>query len=176
MGVRSKIAILGASGYTGAELMRLLSVHDRVQIDVLTADRSAGVDFKKIYPQFSYRNDLPKLTKWEDSRKDIEGCDLAFCCLPHGTTQEIIKSLAESSPVKIIDLSADFRLRDTANYEKWYGKPHVAVALQEEAVYGLTEINRHAIKSARVLANPGCYPTAAQLPLIPLLKNRLILG
>lgn len=169
-----KVAILGASGYTGAELMRILSSHSGVQINVLTADRSAGQEFKTIYPQFAYRKDLPRLTKWEDSRADIEACDVVFCCLPHGTTQEIIGLLAKSSPTKIVDLSADFRLKDINTYEKWYGKPHAAADLQPEAVYGLTEVYREQIKKARILANPGCYPTAAQLPLIPLLKKGLI--
>ena len=170
-----KVAILGASGYTGAELMRLLTTHDKVEVSVLTADRSAGKAFKDIYPQFSHRKDLPLLTKWEDSKKQIENCDIAFCCLPHGTTQEIIKELANNSnKIKIIDLSADFRLENIDTYEEWYGKPHAAIELQKEAVYGLTEINRNKIKNARLVANPGCYPTAAQLPLIPLLKANLI--
>ena len=98
--------------------MRLLSAHPHVQIDVLTADRSAGQQFKKIYPQFANRNDLPVLSKWEDSRPLIEASDVTFCCLPHGTTQEIIKTLAESSSsTKIIDLSADFRLKNVDVYE-----------------------------------------------------------
>lgn len=101
-------AILGASGYTGAELMRLLTNHPYIDVKVLTADRSAGSEFKSIYPQFAYRKDIPKLTRWEDSQGEIEKCDVAFCCLPHGTTQEIIAQLAKS-PVKIVDLSADFR-------------------------------------------------------------------
>ena len=102
--------------------------------------------------------------------------DVAFCCLPHGTTQEIIKQLSSlSAIIKIIDLSADFRLKDIASYEQWYGKPHIAPDLQLSAVYGLTEVNRQRIKSATLIANPGCYPTAAQLPLIPLLKEKLIL-
>ena len=150
----SSAAILGASGYTGAELMRLLSVHPYIDVKILTADRSAGQDFKSIYPQFSYRKDIPKLTKWEDSKSEIEKCDVAFCCLPHGTTQEIISELSKSS-VKIVDLSADFRLRDVKAYETWYGKPHAAPLLQKEAVYGLTEVNRMAIKNAKILANPG---------------------
>mmetsp|Transcript_26126 Transcript_26126/g.26350 ORF Transcript_26126/g.26350 Transcript_26126/m.26350 type:complete len:377 (-) Transcript_26126:56-1186(-) len=167
-------AVLGASGYTGAELMRLLSVHSGVDVKVITADRSAGKPFKAIYPQFSHVKNLPMLTKWEDSRADIETCDVVFCCLPHGTTQEIIGELAKSCPAKIIDLSADFRLKDVEVYAQWYGKPHAAVDLQPEAVYGLTEVNREAIRSARLLANPGCYPTAAQLPLIPLLRKKQI--
>lgn len=171
---KKKIAILGASGYTGAELMRLLQYHNGVVVTVVTADRSAGQEFKSIYPQFSYKKDIPTLTRWEDSRAEIEKCDLVFCCLPHGTTQEIISTLASSSPVKIVDLSADFRLRDVDSYAEWYGKPHAAVELQKEAVYGLVELNREKIKGARILANPGCYPTAAQLPLIPLLQAKMI--
>ena len=97
-----------------------------------------------------------------------------FCCLPHGTTQEIIKLLATNSPVKIVDLSADFRLKDVDSYAKWYDKPHIAPELQKEAVYGIPEINRNEIKNARLLANPGCYPTAAQLPLVPLLSGGFI--
>lgn len=131
---------MGASGYTGAELMRILVNHPSAEIEVLTADRSAGQQFKTIYPQFSYRKDLPLLTKWEDSQQNIEKCDVAFCCLPHGTTQEIISKLAAASPVKvslniilvvlvlmppfsvqIIDLSADFRLKDVQTYEKVIG-------------------------------------------------------
>lgn len=97
-----RIAILGASGYTGAELMRLLQNHPNAKVEVLSAtDRNAGQDFKTLYPQFSYVKNLPKLTKWEESHKDIEACDVAFCCLPHGTTQEIISKLAES-PVKVL--------------------------------------------------------------------------
>lgn len=176
MNAPKRVAILGASGYTGAELLRLLSSHPHVTVDVLTStDRNAGQDFKNIFPQFASRSDLPKLTLWEDSKKQIEACDVAFCCLPHGTTQDIIQQLAMASrAIKIVDLSADFRLKDVASYEKWYGKPHVAVELQKEAVYGLPEINRHEVKNARILANPGCYPTAAQLPLVPLLKSKLI--
>jgi N-acetyl-gamma-glutamyl-phosphate reductase len=170
----ASIAILGASGYTGAELMRLLTNHPLADVKVITADRSAGQEFKTIYPQFAYRSDLPLLTKWEDSQAEIEKCDVVFCCLPHGTTQEIISILAKNSPVKIVDLSADFRLKDVGSYEKWYGKPHACPELQTEAVYGLVELNREKIRGARILANPGCYPTAAQLPLIPLVRAGLI--
>lgn len=143
---------MGASGYTGAELVRLLTGHNGVEISVLTADRSAGMEFHKIYPQFAYRKDLPKLSKWEESTQAILDCDVAFCCLPHGTTQEIIKQLSSlSAIIKIIDLSADFRLKDTASYEQWYGKPHIAPDLQLSAVYGLTEVNRPVIRSATLI-------------------------
>ena len=143
---------MGASGYTGAELVRLLTGHNGVEISVLTADRSAGMEFHKIYPQFAYRKDLPKLSKWEENTQAILDCDVAFCCLPHGTTQEIIKQLSSlSAIIKIIDLSADFRLKDTASYEQWYGKPHIAPDLQLSAVYGLTEVNRQLIRSATLI-------------------------
>jgi N-acetyl-gamma-glutamyl-phosphate reductase len=171
-------AILGASGYTGAELMRLLHGHSKVDAKVLTGtERNAGKPFHEIYPQFAFMKDnLPALSTWEDSKSRVEACDVVFCCLPHGTTQEIIAELANGpSSCKIVDLSADFRLKDVDTYAKWYGKPHAAPALQASAVYGLTELNREAIRSCRLLANPGCYPTAAQLPLIPLLEERLIL-
>lgn len=134
---------MGASGYTGAELIRLLTGHPQVELSVLTADRSAGQDFKTIFPQFAFRKDLPRLTKWEESQKEIENCDIAFCCLPHGTTQEIISKLYHSSSsLKIVDLSADFRLKDPKAYEHWYGKSHAAVDLQKEAVYGLVEVSK----------------------------------
>eukprot|EP01040_Poterioochromonas_malhamensis_P005333 gene5333-5719_t len=169
-----KIAILGASGYTGAELTRLLLNHPFVSIDVLTADRNAGNDFCEIFPQF-FGFKLPKLRKWQEARDSINSCDVVFCCLPHGTTQEIISDLSQNQNLKIIDLSADFRLSDPEVYAKWYGKPHAAPLLQKEAVYGLPEVNRLKIKLARLVANPGCYPTAAQLALVPLLRAGLIL-
>ena len=115
---------------------------------------------------------------WEDTKKEIKDCDIAFCCLPHGTTQEIISDLCSDtqSKVRVVDLSADFRLKDVSTYATWYGKPHAAADLQKEAVYGLPEVRgkREKIKECRLLANPGCYPTAAQLPLIPLLQADLI--
>lgn len=179
-GTRAKVAVLGASGYTGAELMRLLTVHRHVDVSVLTStERNAGKDFKAIYPQFSHLKGLPKLSLWEETKAEIENCDIAFCCLPHGTTQEIISELCASgknSKVRVVDLSADFRLKDVDTYAEWYGKPHGAVDLQKEAVYGLPEVKgmREKIKTCKLLANPGCYPTAAQLPLIPLLQAGLI--
>ncbi|KAL3515243.1 hypothetical protein ACH5RR_022145 [Cinchona calisaya] len=114
--------------------------------------------------------DLPDMVAVKDA--DFSNVDAVFCCLPHGTTQEIIKGLPSS--LKVVDLSADFRLRDISEYEEWYGQPHMAPDLQKEAVYGLTEISRQEIQAARLVANPGCYPTSIQLPLIPLLKASLI--
>lgn len=163
------LAILGASGYTGAELVRLLAGHPSFRIAALTADRKAGMNMADVFPQF-IGEDLPKLTTIAEV--DWKGIDAVFCALPHGTTQEVIAGLPQH--VKIVDLSADFRLKDVAEYAKWYGHEHQAPELQKAAVYGVTELSRDAIRSARLVANPGCYPTCAQLPLVPLLAAGLI--
>ncbi len=164
-----RAAILGASGYTGAELVRILLHHPTVEIRTLTADRHAGKPFASVFPQFGGRG-LPDLIRIEDV--DSGGHDLVFCCLPHGTTQEVVASLPDG--LRVVDLSADFRLFDLAAYAEWYGHEHRAPALQEEAVYGLTELAREEIGAARLVANPGCYPTSAILPLAPLLEKRAI--
>jgi len=174
MADKAKIAVLGASGYTGAELVRLLLRHPRAQIVMLTADRRAGQEMRVVFPQFSPFN-LPKLVAIESIDWKTAGIDLAFCALPHGTTQTVIKDLMAKAPkTKVVDLSADFRLHDIANYAKWYGHDHHAPELQKEAVYGLAEIYRSEIEKARLVANPGCYTTCAQLPLTPLLKAKAI--
>jgi N-acetyl-gamma-glutamyl-phosphate reductase len=160
-----RTAILGASGYTGAELVRLLSRHPAVEIAAITADRKAGQLMSSVFPHLG-RLKLPPLTTIEQVKWD--GVDVVFCGLPHGTTQEVIAALPKH--LKVIDLSADFRLSDVNVYAEWYGHAHKAPELQKEAVYGLTEILRDEIRKARLIANPGCYPTGAQLPLIPLLE------
>jgi len=164
-----RTAILGASGYTGAELLRLLEHHPHFHIDVLTGDSQAGKKLGEVYPHLAHRN-LPKLVK--HTEVDFSSVDLVFCCLPHGTTQGIIAALPDS--VRIVDLSADFRLFDAATYAEYYGHPHQALALQKTAVYGITEFARDAIGKARLVANPGCYPTCSLLPLLPLVTNKLI--
>ena len=160
-----RIGILGASGYTGAELLRLLARHPGVDIRLLTADRQAGRPLAEIFPHLGTL-DLPVPVKLAEA--DWSRLDLVFCCLPHGTTQEVIASLPRE--LKIVDLSADFRLADVETYAQWYGHAHQAPQLQKEAVYGLTELARAAIATARLVANPGCYPTSAQLPLVPLIE------
>jgi len=160
-----RIGILGASGYTGAELLRLLARHPQAEIRLLTANAKAGKAVAEVFPHLA-GVDLPKLVKVEDA--DWSELDVVFCALPHGTTQEIIAKLPQH--LKIVDLSADFRLHDVAAYAKWYGHEHKAPALQKEAVYGVTELARAAVRKARLVANPGCYPTAAQLPLVPLVE------
>lgn len=164
-----RIAVLGASGYTGAEIVRILANHPQFHIKVMTADRKAGEQFGSVFPHL-ITQDLPRLVAIKDA--DFSDVDAVFCCLPHGTTQEIIKSLPRH--LKIVDLSADFRLRDINEYAEWYGHSHRAPELQGEAVYGLTELKRDDIRNARLVANPGCYPTSIQLPLVPLVKAKLI--
>jgi len=174
MAAKKRIAILGASGYTGAELVRLLLPHPRVEIAILTADRKAGQSMAEVYPQFAGAA-LPKLVALDAVDWAKEALDLAFCALPHGTTQSVIKALIAAAPrTRVVDLSADFRLADVAAYARWYGHAHQAPELQKEAVYGLVEIHRRRIRAARLVANPGCYTTTAELPLIPLLKARAI--
>lgn len=165
---RARIAILGASGYTGAELVRLLVRHPRVDIVALTADRKAGQSMAEVFPQFAPLS-LPVLTTIDEV--DWSKVDLAFCALPHGTTQQVIKKVFETAPhIKMVDLSADFRLRDPGAYEQWYGHPHQALELQQEAVYGIVELYRADIRKARLVANPGCYTTTAILPVVPLIE------
>jgi N-acetyl-gamma-glutamyl-phosphate reductase len=174
MAEKKKIGILGASGYTGAELVRLLLRHPRVEIAVLTADRRAGQLMGDVFPQFA-PYDLPRMVTIDEVDWAKAGLDLVFCALPHATTQKVLKDVFAKAPdVKIVDLSADFRLEDPAAYAKWYGHEHHALELQKEAVYGLVEIYRREIKKARLVANPGCYTTCAQLPLIPLIKAKAI--
>ena len=174
MAEKKKIGILGASGYTGAELVRLLLRHPRVEIVVLTADRRAGQLMGDVFPQFA-PYDLPRLMTIDAVDWAKAKLDLVFCALPHATTQKVLKDLLAKAPeTKVVDLSADFRLEDPASYAKWYGHDHHALELQREAVYGLSEIYRRDIRKARLVANPGCYTTCAQLPLIPLLKAKAI--
>lgn len=164
-----RVAILGASGYTGAELVRLLLPHPHVQISLLTGDSQAGKLMSDVYPHL-HAASLPRLVSLENA--DFSAIDLVFCCLPHGTTQTVIAALP--THLKVIDLSADFRLEDAAQYATWYGHAHQAVELQKEAVYGLCELAREQVKKARLVANPGCYPTSASLPLAPLLASGII--
>jgi N-acetyl-gamma-glutamyl-phosphate reductase len=170
----AKIGVLGASGYTGSECVRLLLRHPNVEIVLLTADRRAGQAMREVFPQFS-PFDLPKLVSLETVDWASCGLDLVFAALPHATTQKVIKDIfAKNAKIKIVDLSADFRLADTAAYARWYGHEHHAPELQKEAVYGLVEVHRERIKGARLVANPGCYTSCAELPLIPLIAAKAI--
>jgi N-acetyl-gamma-glutamyl-phosphate reductase len=174
MATKAKIGILGASGYTGSELVRLLLRHPRAEIALLTADRRAGMEMREVFPQFAPFA-LPKLVSIEGL--DWVGADLnlIFCALPHATTQKVVTAIFAATPAaKVVDLSADFRLADPASYAKWYGHEHYAPDLQKQAVYGLVEVYRREIKKAHLVANPGCYTSCAQLPLVPLIEAKAI--
>ena len=164
-----RIAILGASGYTGAELVRLIATHPSMKIVALSADRKAGMAMADVFP-FLRHLDLPQLQKIDEI--DFSSVDLCFCALPHATTQVVVAALPKT--LKIVDLSADFRLRDPAAYEKWYGQPHIAPDLQREAVYGLTEFYRDQISAARLVAGTGCNAAAGQYALRPLISAGVI--
>jgi N-acetyl-gamma-glutamyl-phosphate reductase len=164
-----RIAILGASGYTGAELVRLIATHPGMRIVALSADRKAGMAMAEVFP-FLRHLDLPTLMKIDEI--DFANVDLCFCALPHATTQEVVALLPRG--LKIVDLSADFRLRDLAEYEKWYGQPHTAPDLQAEAVYGLTEFYRDDIRAARLVAGTGCNAATGQFALRPLIAAGVI--
>ncbi|MDX2307834.1 MAG: N-acetyl-gamma-glutamyl-phosphate reductase [Hyphomicrobium sp.] len=166
---RIPVAILGASGYTGAELLRLLVRHPGVDIRALTADRKAGEAIDTVFPHLGGLG-LPDLVSVD--QVNWAGIELVFCALPHGTTQKIVASLPRH--LKVIDISADFRLTDLDTYAQVYGHPHQAPDLQPDAVYAVTELAREAIRRARIVACPGCYPTSAQLPLVPLVEAGLI--
>lgn len=161
--------IIGASGYTGVELIRLLLAHPNVKITALVADSNAGQPIGAIYSHLANVG-LPDLVKLD--QVDFKGVDVAFGCLPHATSQEVIAKLPKH--VVVIDLSADFRLKNVDEYAKWYGHAHAAPDLQKTAVYGMTELAREQVKTANLIANPGCYPTSAILPLYPLLKEKII--
>ncbi len=164
-----RIGVLGASGYTGADLVRLALCHPNMEVTALTANSHAGKPMAEVFPHLGFVA-LPDLTTIEDA--DWATVDAVFCGLPHGTTQEITKKvLADYPAIKFIDMSADFRLRDAETYKQWYGHEHQAHDLQSEAVYGLTEHYRNAIAGARLVACPGCYPTAALMALLPLSRS-----
>ena len=163
------IAILGASGYTGAELVRLLATHPSFRIVALSADRKAGLPMAEVFP-FLRHLTLPRLQKIDEI--DFSKIDLCFCALPHATSQAVIAALPRN--LKIVDLSADFRLRDPAAYQTWYGQPHSQPELQKEAVYGLTEFYRPEIAAARLVAGTGCNAATGQYAITPLIEAGVI--
>ena len=164
-----RAAVLGASGYTGADMIRLAALHPAIKITALIAKGHAGQSLAQVFPHLASL-DLPALVSPEQA--DWDEVDIAFCGLPHGTAHSEIGKLPKR--IKIIDMSADFRLRDPNAYAAWYANEHSAPALIKEAVYGLTEHYRDKIKGARLVACPGCYPTGVLLALLPLVKAKLI--
>lgn len=192
-----RVGILGASGYTGADIVRILVAHPSVEIVLMTAERKAGQPIETVFPHLIGLG-LPDLISVEEVEWPAVELDVVFCALPHATSQQVISGLLHSTnhslldelivettadlasrvtgDIRVIDLSADFRLRNVETYAEWYGRTHTAADLQKRAVYGLTEWNRDAVKRAHLVACPGCYPTAALLALLPLLNDRLILA
>ncbi len=164
------IGIVGATGYTGVELIRLLLKHPSVIISVVTSDVESGNSAADVFP--SLRGEI-ELVFSPHKTGELQDCDIVFYATPHATSMHLVPDLLEAG-VKIIDLSADFRIQDVGLWHDWYGVEHVCPELLEEAVYGLPEVNREIIKSARLVANPGCYPTAITLALIPALERNCI--
>lgn len=165
-----KAAIVGATGYTGAELLRLLVLHPEVTISVVTSRSEAGTPVRRVFPNL---RGFPEIIFTVPEAETLSNCDIVFFATPNGTAMNMVPELLEQG-VRIVDLSADFRLKDAEEWSNWHGMEHACPQLLEEAVYGLPEVNREMIRAARLVANPGCYPTAVQLGFMPLLKNGLI--
>ena len=165
-----KIGIIGGTGYTGVELLRLLTAHPEAKLQLITSRGESGKKVTELFPSLRGHVDLVYA---EPDPKTLAGCDVVFSATPNGVAMTHARELLKAG-VKLIDLAADFRLKDKALWEKWYGMPHACPELLSEAVYGLPEVNREKIKKARLVANPGCYPTAVQLGFLPLLENDLV--
>ena len=162
-----KVGIIGGTGYTGAELLRLLTGHPNVEIAAVTSRSNQGELVSDIYPNLRGIVDVPFVTP---ELNNLSGCDVVFFATPHGVAQSSVPSFLAAG-IKVIDLSADFRLRDQSVWKKWYGQPHQASDMLPRAVYGLPEVNREAIVDADLVACAGCYPTSIQLGLLPLLRQ-----
>lgn len=165
-----KVGIVGGTGYTGVELLRLLALHPHVEIQAITSRSENGMPVADMFPNLRGHLDLAFS---EPDMSILKNCDVVFFATPNGIAMTMARELVDAG-VKVIDLAADFRIKDVAEWSKWYGMEHACPELVAEAVYGLPEVNRDAIKKARLVANPGCYPTAVQLGLLPLVENQLI--
>jgi N-acetyl-gamma-glutamyl-phosphate reductase len=166
-----KTAVCGGSGYTGAELLRILHNHPYVEITSVTSEKSAGKKVGEVFPSLVSRGDLV----YEPLRKEklLTKADIFFLALPHGASQEAVNYFFTNKK-RVIDLSADYRFTDSITYSKWYGLPHKFIPTLKKAVYGLPELHRDKIKKAKLIANPGCYPTGALLGLMPAVRNKII--
>jgi N-acetyl-gamma-glutamyl-phosphate reductase len=165
-----KVGIVGGTGYTGVELLRLLAQHPHVELHAITSRGDAGTAVADMFPSLRGRIGLGFV---DPKAADLEHCDIVFFATPNGIAMNQAGMLLDAG-VRVIDLAADFRIKDLAEWEKWYGMKHAAPELITEAVYGLPEVNREKIRSARLVANPGCYPTAVQLGFFPLVESGLV--
>lgn len=165
-----KVGVVGGTGYTGVELLRLLARHPKIKLQAITSRGDAGSRVADMFPSLRGRIDLAFVAPQEAR---LEECDVVFFATPNGIAMQQARALLDAG-VRVIDLAADFRIRDVAEWQKWYGMDHAAPGLVEEAVYGLPEINRDSIRSARLVANPGCYPTAVQLGFLPLIEAGIV--
>ncbi|HET9052852.1 MAG TPA: N-acetyl-gamma-glutamyl-phosphate reductase [Cyclobacteriaceae bacterium] len=164
------VGIVGGTGYTGVELLRLLALHPKVKIKAITSRSEAGLNVTDLFTNLRGHIDL-KFSDPADAK--LDKCDLVFFATPNGIAMQQAESLLKAG-AKVIDLAADFRIKNVTEWEKWYGMQHACPALVAEAVYGLPEINRELVKDARLIANPGCYPTAVQLGFLPLIEAGVI--
>jgi N-acetyl-gamma-glutamyl-phosphate reductase len=167
MGSPAKVGIVGGTGYTGVELLRLLARHPGVELTAITSRAEAGTRVASLFPNLRGHVDFAFS---DPAQAGLEKCDLVFFATPNGVAMQQARALHDNG-VRIVDLAADFRLQDAGEWEKWYGLPHACPELLATAVYGLVEVNREAVRTARIVANPGCYPTAVQLGFIPLVKS-----
>jgi N-acetyl-gamma-glutamyl-phosphate reductase len=165
-----RVGIVGGTGYTGVELLRLLAQHAGAEVRAITSRKDAGMAVAQMFPSLRGHYDLAFC---EPKDADLAACDVVFFATPHGVAMSQARELLAAG-VRIIDLAADFRLGDPALFERWYRMPHACPELLAEAVYGIPEINREAIRAARIVANPGCYPTTVQLGFLPLLEAGLV--
>ena len=165
-----KVGVVGGTGYTGVELLRLLAQHPEVQLTEITSRSEAGTPVTQLFPSLRGRIDLC----FSDPKSaTLDACDLVFFATPNGVAMQQARALLKAG-VRVIDLAADFRIRDAALWEQWYGMKHAAPDLLADTVYGLPEVNRESIRAARLVANPGCYPTAVQLGFLPLVEAAVV--
>lgn len=167
MNSKIKVGIVGATGYTGVELLRLLSSHPNIEITTVTSRSESG---KAVSDYFPSLRGIYDLTYQTPEHAGLEKCDVVFFATPNGIAMNDAPRLLEKG-IRIVDLSADFRIQDISTWEHWYKMKHASPDIVPQAVYGLSELNRDAIASAQIVANPGCYPTCVSLPLLPLLKE-----
>lgn len=165
-----KVGVVGGTGYTGVELLRLLALHPQVELTAITSRGEAGVQVSDMFPSLRGRIGLSFMAPQD---APLEHCDVVFFATPNGIAMQQARALLDAG-VRVIDLAADFRIRDVSEWQKWYGMEHAAPDLVAEAVYGLPELSRDAVRSARIVANPGCYPTAVQLGFLPLIEAGVV--